>query len=433
MSQRAGWAEVPEVPEAFLEAVRPLLAAHPPAPSRYRLPLSASTFGDLEIAAALEALVRGPMTLGPRSAAFEAEFAAAHGAPEAIFCNSGSSANLLALTLLTRPQPGSGKPVLAPGDEVVVPSVTWSTTVWPVVQVGAIPVLADVSPGTLNLTVESVERALSPRTRAVLVAHTLGNPAPLDGLAGLCARSGIALLEDACEALDAEVGGRKVGTAGRLGTFSFYFSHHICTIEGGMVLCNNAADADRLRVLRAHGWTRQMSEPGRRAAEKEHPQVDPRFLFIDVGYNLRATDVQAAIGRVQFARRREFLERRRRTAAAWAAARDRHSELFAPVRFEPGASHFAFPLVLGPRARRTRRQLIDFLEGRGIETRPLVAGNLAHQPAMKRVPHRLAGPLSGADLLHERALYVGIHPCLTEAQIALLPEALDDFAREAGS
>jgi CDP-6-deoxy-D-xylo-4-hexulose-3-dehydrase len=308
--------------------------------------------------------------------------------------------------------------------------VTWPTAVWPVVHAGAVPVLADVSPETLNITVESVHRALSPRTRVVFAVHTLGNPAPVDVLAGLCEERGLVLLEDVCESLDATLGERRVGSFGRMATFSFYVSHHITTIEGGMVLCRDTDDADRLRVLRAHGWTRQLPDGTRRAMEEAHPDIDPRFLFVEPGFNLRGTDVQAAIGRAQFARRSESVGRRRQTAAVWSAARDRHEDLFVPVRFESGASPFAFPLVLRTGGPPARRELIGFLEARGVETRPLVAGNLARQPAIARVAHRVAGPLPGADGLHERGLYVGLHPNLTAAQVEVLPSVLDEFARE---
>jgi CDP-4-dehydro-6-deoxyglucose reductase, E1 len=425
--------QAPEIPPQFLEAVRALRRDHPEAPSRYRLPLTLNTFGDLELAAALEALVRGPMTQGPRVALFESEFAQAHAAADAVFCNSGSSANLLVIQALTRPRGGDAGPAIRPGDEVVVPAVTWPTTLWPVAQAGAIPVLADVSPLTLNLTVDSVERALSPRTRAVFAVHLLGTPAPAPELAALCRKRGLTLIEDCCEALDAEIGNRRVGTFGRMGTFSFYFSHHICTIEGGMILCARPEDGEGLRVLRAHGWTRQMADAPRRAVEAAHPDLDPRFLFVDAGYNLRGTDLQAAIGRVQLARREQFLARRREVAAIWAAARDRHPGLFLPVEAPPGASHFAFPLVLRREASATRRRLTEFLETRGVETRPLVAGNLARQPALGRMAHRVAGPLAGADLLHERAIYVGLHPRLTDDQVAYLPVVIEEFAREVGA
>jgi CDP-6-deoxy-D-xylo-4-hexulose-3-dehydrase len=420
------------IPIAFVEAVASLRSAHPEPPSRYALPLTTNTFGDAEIAAALEALVRGPMTLGPRVAAFEAAFASAHGAPDAVFCNSGSSANLLAMAVLARPQgPGVG-PVLLPGDEVVVPAVTWSTTIWPVAQVGCVPVLADVDPATLNVTVESVERALSPRTKAVFLAHILGNPAPIQAIAELCRARALTLIEDVCESLDADAGGRLVGTFGRMGTFSFYFSHHICTVEGGMVVCQDPADGDRLRIQRAHGWTRNLPRASQAAWENRHPDVDPRFLFVDTGYNLRATDVQAAIGLVQLARRQTFLKRRREAGAAWAAVRDRFPDVYLPMQIASGSSQFALPIVLQPNLGVGRTDLAHFLESHGVENRPLVAGNLARQPALAHVPHRVAGPLPGADALHERAMYVGIHPGLSDGDIALLAGLLERFAVSAG-
>ena len=419
------------IPDAFTSAVAALRGAWPEAPSRYRLPLTVNTFGDAEIAAALEALVRGPMTMGPRVAEFERRFAEAFGSNDAIYCNSGSSANLLAVAELGRTFLPDGRQLLGPGDEVIVPAVTWSTTLWPITQVGAVPVLADVSPETLNLTVESVERAISPKTRAVFAVHLLGNPAPVDALAKLCADRGIELIEDVCESLDADIGGKRVGTFGRSGTYSFYFSHHICSIEGGMVVCDDPEVAERMRVLRAHGWTRHMSEAGRLAAEAASPEIDPRFLFIDQGYNLRATDVQAAIGLVQFERRLEFLQRRREVAAAWMKLRDELESVFTPIRFSEGASHFALPLVLQPHLKTTRAEFCAFLEAQGVETRPLVAGNLARQPALQKVPHRVAGPLPGADLLHERGIYVGIHPQQTDDDIGVLVDVLHAFAKEA--
>lgn len=421
------------IPHEFVQAVHDLRAKWPQAPSRYRLPLTSDTFGDEEVAAALEALVRGPVTLGPRVAAFERVFAKAFGAADAVFCNSGSSANLLALAALARRQglDGAGNskpPLLLPADEVIVPAVTWSTTLWPVAQVGAVPVLADVDPATLNLTVASIEQAISAKTRAVFVAHILGNPAPMQQIRELCRQRDLILLEDVCESLDAEIGGEKCGTFGRFGTFSFYFSHHICTTEGGMVLCRTAEDGELLRIQRAHGWTRNLTPQGKSRYEKANPHVDPRFLFIDTGYNLRPTDIQAAIGLVQFGRRKVFLQHRRAVAVAWMKVRDELSDVFLPMHFDAGASHFAFPLVLQPGVAKTRQDLADFLESHGVENRPLVAGNLSRQPALQHVAHRVAGDLQGANILHERAMYVGIHPNQSGDDLAYLGDVLNKFA-----
>jgi CDP-4-dehydro-6-deoxyglucose reductase, E1 len=364
-------------PPDFLEAVRALRAKHPEAPPAEVIPLAANTLEDEEIAAALEALIRGPVTLGKRTLAFEEEFAASQGAKHAVYVSSGSAANLLVLALLAYPDglhADSAPPVLAPGDEVIVPAVTWSTTIWPVIQVGAIPVLTDVDPQTLNLTLESVEAAISPKTKAVFAVHLLGNPAPVDALRALCDERGLTLIEDTCEALDAELGGKRAGTFGRMGTYSFYFSHHITTIEGGMVVCDSAQDADRLRALRAHGWTRELSRGCRAAVEARHAEIDPRFLFAERGFNCRNTDVHAAIGRIQLRRREAFLARRRAIAAAWEQIRDGLAGVFLPMKIEPGSSHFALPLVLDPEASVDRGALIEFLESRGVATRPLVAG-----------------------------------------------------------
>lgn len=419
--------------ESFLAAVRDLRARYPEAPPTEVIPLAANTLEDVEIAAALEALVRGPVTLGARTWAFEEEFAASQGVAHAIYVSSGSAANLLVLALLAYPDgvhSDPEPPVLAPGDEVIVPAVTWSTTIWPVLQVGAVPVLADVDPQTLNLTVESVERAISPKTKAVFAVHLLGNPAPVAALRELCDARGLTLIEDTCEALDAELDGRKAGTFGRAGTFSFYFSHHITTIEGGMVVCHTQRDADRLRALRAHGWTRHLSPARREEVERRHAEIDPRFLFVERGFNFRNTDVHAAIGRIQLRRREEFLARRKEVAQAWSAVRDAARGVFLPMQIEPGSSHFALPLVLDPASGIPRSQLIEFLEAEGVATRPLVAGNLAQQPGMRAAEHRVAGPLEGADLLHEHAIYIGIHSYLTEREVSLVAGLLTQFAAE---
>lgn len=416
---------------AFLDAASALRATFPEAPSRYALPLAFNTFGDAEIAAAMEVLVTGPLTLSRRVEAFEHRFAEEHGAPDAVYVNSGSSANLLMLSALARGIDGA-PPAIGPGDEVIAPAVTWSTTIWPITQVGAVPVLVDVSPTTLNMTVKAVEQAIGPRTRAIFATHLLGNPAPVDDLRALADSHGLAFFEDCCEALDAEAGGRKVGTFGRMGSYSFYFSHHICTIEGGMVVVADAVDGEALRTIRAHGWSRNLSPDRRAAAEAAHPDIDPRFLFVEPGYNLRPTELQAAIGLVQMGRRAKFLEVRKRLGAEWAAARDAHPALFEPTIFAPGASHFAFPVVLRPDAPASRAHLMAFMEARGIETRPLVAGNLARQPGLMRVSHRIAGDLKGADALHTRAMYVGM-PVTDDAPAHLVPEAIEAFAAEVGA
>lgn len=357
-----------------------------------------------EIAAAVACLRSGHVTQGEKVAEFERVFAEAHGysADKAVFCNSGSSANLLAVSALD----------LQPGDEVIVPAVTWPTQVWPIVQCGGVPVLVDVDPVALVTDIGALTADDGDR---LFECHLLGNP--------LSEIEESDDLEDCCEALGATIDSRPVGTFGRFGTFSFYLSHHITTIEGGMVLCRDAADADRLRVMRNHGLSRHLSPAAKRQAEEANPDIDPRFLFVGMGYNLRGTDIAAAIGIAQWPKREAWAARRREIAAHWTAALD--TSVFAPIKWAAGAVPFAFPLVL--RADRTVGRLIAHLEAAGIETRSILAGNLARQPAMRKVKHRIAGPLTGADILHDRGLYIGLSPQLTDAQVEYLPQVLKAF------
>lgn len=362
-----------------------------------------------EVQAAVACLRSGRVTQGEKVAEFEAAFAEAHGYPpdRAVFCNSGSSANLLAVTALD----------LKPGDEVIVPAVTWATGVWPIAQCGGVPVLVDVEPETLNVTLASVGQGVGLKTVAIFAAHLLGNPSPRMQFAGTV------MLEDCCEALGVMSGNHTSGTSGRFGTFSFYLSHHVTTIEGGMVLCRDAQDADRLRVIRNHGMSRHLSAGARLDAERAHPDIDSRFLFLEAGYNLRGTDVAAAIGLAQWPKQEAWAVRRREIAAFWTEILDR--EIFAPVKWAAGAVPFAFPLICREEA--MQNPLIAQLEAAGIETRPILAGNLARQPAMQKIRHRIAGPLTGADVLHDRGLYVGLNPQLTLEQIEYLPRALKSF------
>jgi CDP-6-deoxy-D-xylo-4-hexulose-3-dehydrase len=388
----------------FLQAAQKLRDAYPIQSSKYRLPLvNPEALGVEEIAAALEALICGPVTQGWRVRAFEEAFAKAHGSADAVFCNSGSSANLLAMIAMD----------LFPGEEVLVPAVGWPTTIWPIAQLGCIPVLADLNPEILEPNIGADVRI------ARIAVHLMGQP---------CFYGGFRVIEDCCEALDAVLdggsvlGGSKVGTMGRFGTFSFYISHHITTIEGGMVLCRDTEDASRLRSIRSHGLSRDLLPEMRGILEAANPSIDPRFLFGEVGYNLRGDDVRAAIGLVQFAKREPWIHARRSVARIWTAALNQ--DHFQPIKWQPGAVPFAFPLVCRGDF---KAKLLTHLEAHGIENRPLVAGNMARQPALQKIKHRIAGPLTGANFLHDHACYVGIHPQMTSEQIDLLPEVLREF------
>lgn len=393
-----------------------------PQPPDDECPLSMPLYGSEEVMRALDGLLEQRVTMGAQVAAFERQFAEFIGSEHAIMVNSGSSANLIAISVLCQRAVENG---LRPGDEVIVPAVTWSTTVAPILQLGCVPVLVDIDEETLNLRPESVEQARSDRTKAIMPVHLLGNPVDMAPLMQAADRHGMWVIEDTCESLGSEIAGKKVGSFGHFGTFSFYFSHHITTIEGGMVVTDDRQLADLARSLRAHGWSRDMSN--RPELERQNPDIDPYFLFVNVGYNLRPTEMQAAFGQVQLGRLDQFNRQRRHNAQVLDDALAKYGDRLRLVSEQEGgrSTWFGFSVILRDAA--TRLALRDHLEARKIATRPIVAGNLAAQPAFRDNPHRIVGDLATATSIAERGLFIGNHPNLTSAQLDHIIAAFDDF------
>ena len=296
-------------------------------------PLAHVTYGEEEINAVLHTLVAGRTTMGPRVADFERRFAGRVGAEYGVMVNSGSSADLLAACLLGPPRRGSRT---VPMDEMLVPAVTWPTQVWGCVLAGYKVRLVDTDPDTLQVDLRDLEAKISHRTAAVFAVHVLGNVGDMDALTSLCRRHSLPLLEDCCEALGATWRGQHVGTFGRAGAFSFFFSHLLSTMEGGMVVCRSPADEAALRLWRNHGWERTPEEP---------------FRFPTWGMNLRPLEVQGAFGLVQLEKKARFLAARRRNHGALAAVTyERYPDWLQGVRVLPGASPawHGFPLRVRP-------------------------------------------------------------------------------------
>ncbi|GDX82950.1 CDP-4-keto-6-deoxy-D-glucose-3-dehydrase [Deltaproteobacteria bacterium] len=354
-------------------------------------PLVIVPYGAEEVLGALDALISTRVTMGEKVRAFEAEWSAYCGRSQGVMVNSGSSAVLLMLAAMVE----LGR--LSPGDEVLCPAVTWSTSLFPIAQCGLVPVMVDVDPRTLCIDPASAKAATGPRTKAVLAVHLLGQPADMRAFDGLL------VLEDACGAHGAVYEGRRVGGVGAAGAFSFFFSHHITTIEGGMIVTDDGDLADALRSLRAHGWVRERTD--KRDWAERCPQIDPRFLFVSAGYNLRPTELAGAFGLVQARRLPAWLARRRQNHADWCAALDGLVDVFPEA---PGTEHagFAFPMIVNG----DRASLMAHLEAHKIETRPISGSNLARQPAFERVPGaRAPVALPVADRVHEQGLFVGNH------------------------
>jgi CDP-6-deoxy-D-xylo-4-hexulose-3-dehydrase len=399
------------------------------------IPLNKSTLGEEEKAEAKAVLDSDRLTMGERCRTFERKFASHIGVEHAVMVNSGSSANLIALFAMAdaaAPSDGMLPKRILPGSEVIVPALTWSTTVWPVLQVGARPVFVDCDPRTLQVTPEAIEAAITPDTSAIIVVHVLGGAVDVGAVEEIAQRRGLWLFEDVCEALDVAWSGKTVGGFGHLASFSFYFSHHITTIEGGMVVTNNARLADLLRALRSHGWVRDMRERAEIAAA--HPHIDPRFLFLTTGFNVRPTEINAAIGLEQLKKLPSFNESRRdiaRRLDAGLAALDQSGELTL-IRHDPRVTPAPFGYTVLCRTRAARDGLRDHLEAAGVETRPVICGNLARQPALAHHAYRISGDLAGADQVMDCGLYWGTHPFMSEGDIRHIVATVDAYFRKNG-
>jgi CDP-6-deoxy-D-xylo-4-hexulose-3-dehydrase len=375
-------------------------------PGKTPIPLSIPTYGWQEVWEALESLLSTQVTMGSKVRRFEEMFAQYIGVEHAVMVNSGSSANLLALSILTNPVATTR---LQPGDEVITPAVTWATTIFPILNVGLVPVLVDVDLDGFNLLPEELERAITPRTRAIMLVHLLGNPCEMRSVLDIARRHKLLVIEDACEAPGAEYKGRKVGSLGDLSTFSFFFSHHISTIEGGMLLTNNAEYAELARVLRAFGWARNVHDP--RASAAEGPKFDHRFLFVNIGYNLRPTEIQGGFGIHQLRRLEGYIRLRRENARYWCRELAHFSDyLLLPCeRKDTRHVWHGYPVMIRSDAPFNREKLVAYLEARGVETRPIMAGNIDEQPALRLFPHQKVGDLPNSRLIHRNAFYFGNH------------------------
>ena len=399
---------------------------------------SASMFGPEEIEAAKAVLDSGYMTIGRHVAAFEEAFAAWVGAPYAVMVNSGSSANLLAVDAMLR-RSRTEAPWRA-GDEVLVPALAWPTTVWPLVQLGLVPVFCDVDPATLALSLESAETVLTERTRGVFLIHVQGLTPDMEPYVHFCARHGLTLLEDSCETIGAHSRGRHSGTFGKVGTFSSYFSHHICTIEGGLIVTSDAELRDDLLSARSHGWARDRSD--RDWWAKAYPGIDARFMFVTTGYNVRPTDLQGAIGCVQVRKLDEMLERRETIAWRMGAWLSRSAPWLRLVGVEwmpeAGAevprrtrrnSWMSMMMMLSADAPIDLAGLRAHLTAHAVESRPIIAGNLTRHPGARRYAGRRANSLAVADEVLDRGIMLGCHPYPVAGSLETLEAAFSSLGR----
>jgi CDP-6-deoxy-D-xylo-4-hexulose-3-dehydrase len=419
--------------ELISEHVGTELATPPFVPGETPVPVSGKVFGTEDVSALVDAALDFWLTTGRYAETFSRLLARYLGVRAAILCNSGSSANLLAVAALTSPRLGERR--LRVGDEIVTPAAGFPTTVNPIVQHGLVPVFVDVELGTYDVRPEWIESALGPRTKAIMMAHTLGNPFDAEAVRDIATRHGLWLVEDNCDALGSTFNGRLTGTFGDMATLSFYPAHHITTGEGGAV----ATDRPMLRkVLESfRDWGRDCwCEPGKdNTCYKRFdwqlgdlpPGYDHKYVYSHIGYNLKMTDMQAAVGSAQIGKLASFTAARRHN---WQRLRDglaAYDDFLVLPEPTPGSdpSWFGFALTVRPGAPFTRRDLVSHLEACKIGTRQLFGGNLARQPAYSEVNYRVADSLDRTDEVMRGAFWIGVYPGITDQMVDYV---LDCFA-----
>ena len=407
------------------------------APGESHVPVSGKVFDSSELEHLVEASLDGWLTTGRFAAEFERDFAAFMGVRCASLVNSGSSANLVALSCLT--SPSLGKRRLRAGDEVITVAAGFPTTVNPIIQNGLVPVFVDVQVPTYDVDVAQLESAFSERTRAVVLAHTLGNPFDIDAVMAFANQHNLWVIEDCCDAVGSTYRGRPVGTFGHLATTSFYPAHHITMGEGGCVLTQSPALKKLVESFR--DWGRDCwCDPGKsntcgcRFEWKlgDLPAgYDHKYTYSHIGYNLKATDMQAAVGVAQLKKLPSFMAARRDNFSRLHAALKDLDDIFVLPEATPfsNPSWFGFPLAVRPDAPLTRNRVVQFLESRKIATRLLFGGNLLRQPAYREIQRRVIGNLSKTDFVMNQVFWIGLYPGISEPMIDYVAQTFHEMRK----
>lgn len=372
----------------------------------FKFPLATTSWGPEEVEAMQRVIASGMFTMGANVQAFESAFAQYVGSRHCVMVNSGSSANLLMVAALFYTQNAQLK--LQRGDEVIVPAVSWSTTYYPLYQYGLKIKFVDIDLHTLNFDLAQLEAAITDKTRAILAVNLLGNPNDFDRIRALIANRNIVLLEDNCESMGAQFNGRQAGTFGAMGTFSSFFSHHISTMEGGMIVTDDEELHHLLLSLRAHGWTRNLPKHNHVCGVKSDDPFEESFRFVLPGYNVRPLELEGALGIEQVKKLPGMIEARRHNGRLLQQTLQGHPDVL--IQQETGqSSWFGFSLVIRPGRALTRKQLLARLQDLGFECRPIVAGNFAKNEVVKYFDSEVHGELQNANHIDQHSLFIGNH------------------------
>ena len=399
------------------------------------LPVSGKVFDADEMQHLVDSSLDFWLTTGRYAEQFETKFAKVMGMKHALLCNSGSSANLLAVTALTSPR--LKKRALKEGDEVITVAAGFPTTVNPILQNRLVPVFVDVQLGTYDASMESIEAAIGPKTKAIVMAHTLGNPFNLDGVMSIAKEHNLFVVEDTCDAVGATYNDKPVGSFGDISTTSFYPAHHITMGEGGCVLVKSAPMKKIVESFRDWGrdcWCPPGNDDtcGRRFDWQlgELPYgYDHKYVSSHIGYNLKLTDMQAAVGVAQLKKLPDFIEARRHNFNRLYAGLKKFEEVLILPETTPKSnpSWFGFAITVRPGAPFSRLELVQHIESRRIGTRLLFGGNLMRQPAYIGMPHRVVGPLTNANIITDNTFWLGVYPGLNDEMVDFMIATVAEF------
>jgi len=372
----------------------------------FKFPLATASWGQEEQDAMQRVIASGMFTMGANVQAFERDFAKYVDSKFCVMVNSGSSSNLLMVAALFYTQ--NAKLKLKRGDEVIVPAVSWSTTYYPLYQYGLKIKFVDIDLNTLNYDLEQLEQAVTDKTRMIMAVNLLGNPNDFDRINKIIGGRDIVLMEDNCESMGARFNGKHAGTFGVMGSYSSFFSHHISTMEGGLIVTDDEELYQILLSLRAHGWTRNLPKNNLVCGEKSDDPFEESFRFVLPGYNVRPLEIEGALGVEQVKRLPHMVEERRKNGKLLQAAMANHPDII--IQQEIGeSSWFGFSLVIRPGSKLTRKELVVKLNELGFECRPIVAGNFAKNEVVKYFDSEVHGTLKNADHIDQNGLFVGNH------------------------
>ena len=394
-------------------------------PGKSKIPVAFPPYNADEIWEALDSMLNFETTMGNKVRKFEKEFAKYVGVKYAIMVNSGSSANLLALSILANPLLGNKR--IKNNEEIITPAVTWPTTVHPISTVGAIPKFVDVTLDDFTIDINEIEKSITKKTRGIMLVHLIGNPCNMQKIKKIVKKHNLWLIEDACEAHGAKYHQKHVGSFGDLSTFSFFASHHITTMEGGMVLTSNKTLYELGKSLRTFGWVRDLDS--RKTLWKKYQKIDPRFLFVNMGYNFRPTELQGAFGIHQIKKLDNLIKIRIKNAVFWNDKLSPYDEflILPKLKTHYKKSFLFYPLTVIKNNYFSKQELVNHLEKAGIETRPVMAGNILEQPVSKMIKFRKNSNLKNAQYIMRNSFLIGNHHRIKESEREFIANTIINF------